>query len=89
MTKSLMIAISAMVFSSAALAAAHTAAPAAPSKEDKTVTKPAGSATKDATGKTEANRDNKMSPTGQNETSSVGTSKKEAASSGGTGMKSK
>lgn len=88
MTKSLMIAISAMVFSSAAMAAAHTAAPdTKPAKEDKTATKPAGSATKDATGKTEANRENKMSPTGQNETSSVGTSKKEAASSGG--MKSK
>jgi opacity protein-like surface antigen len=83
MLKPLMIAVSAMVFSSAALAAAHTAAPStSPAKEDKTATMPAGSATKDATGKTEANRENKMSPTGQNETSSVGTSKKEAESSG-------
>jgi opacity protein-like surface antigen len=90
MIKPLMIAVSAMVFSSAALAAAHTAAPGtAPAKEDKTAAKPAGSATKDATGKTEANRDNKMSPTGQNETSSVGTSKKEAEGSGGSSMKSK
>jgi hypothetical protein len=90
MMKPLMIAISAMVFSSAALAAAHTAAPGtAPAKEDKTSAKPAGSATKDATGKTEANRDNKMSPTGQNETSSVGTSKKEAESSGGSSTKAK
>jgi len=90
MIKPLMIAISTMVFSSAAFAAAHTAAPAtAPAKEEKTATMPAGSATKDATGKTEANRENKMSPTGQNETSSVSTSKKEAESSGGSSMKSK
>ena len=92
MIKPLIVAVSALVFSSAALAAAHTAAPAAaaaPSKEDKTMSKPAGSATKDATGKTEANRDNKMSPTGQNETSSVGTNKKEAASSGGSTTKAK
>jgi len=90
MIKPLLIAISAMVFSSAALAAAHTAAPAtAPAKEDKTMTKPAGNATKDATGQTEANRENKMSPTGQNETSSVGTNKKEAESSGGSSMKTK
>ena len=89
MIKPLMIAISTMVFSSAAFAAAHTAAPAtAPAKEEKTATMPAGSATKDATGKTEANRENKMSPTGQNETSSVSTSKKEGESSG-SGMKSK
>ena len=74
MTKSLIFAISAIVFSSAAMAAAHTAAPdTKPSKESKTAAKPAGSATKDATGKTEENRENKMSPTGQNETSSVGT----------------
>jgi len=83
MLKSLMIAVSAMAFSSVALAAAHTAAPATPpAKEAKSADMPAGSATKDATGKTEANRENKMSPTGQNETSSVGTSKKEAESSG-------
>jgi len=88
MIKSLMIAISAMVFSSAALAAAHTAAPnTKPSKEEKTATKPAGSATKDATGKTEANRENKMSPTGQNETSSVAPTKKEGTGASSTKTK--
>ena len=90
MIKPLIIAISAMVFSSAALAAAHTAAPAtAPAKEDKTMAKkPPGSATKDATGKTEANRENKMSPTGQNETSSVSANKKKRRFSGSS-MKTK
>lgn len=53
------------------------------------MSKPAGSATKDATGKTEANRDNKMSPTGQNETSSVGANKKETGGAAGTTMKAK
>ena len=82
MIKSLTIAISAMAFSTAALAAAHSAAPSTPpSKEEKSAAKPAGSATKDATGKTEANRENKMSPTGQNETSSVAAPKKDAAGS--------
>lgn len=88
MIKTLLIAISALAFSSAAFAAAHTGAPATPpSKEEKTAAKPAGSETKDATGKTEKNRENKMSPTGQNETSSVGTTKPEGAGASGAKMK--
>jgi hypothetical protein len=90
MIKPLWIAVSAIAFSSAVMAASHTAAPGTtPSKEDKTMAKPAGSATKDASGKTEANKENKMSPTGQNETSSTSTDKKEGASSGSSSTKAK
>ncbi|MET0963553.1 MAG: hypothetical protein ABWY05_12165 [Noviherbaspirillum sp.] len=82
MMKTLMVAISATLFSGAALAATHSAAPETkPSKEEKSAAKPAGSATKDVKGETEANREGKMSPTGQNETSSASPPKKDAATS--------
>lgn len=82
MMKTLMIAICATLFSGAALAAAHSAAPEAkPSKEEKSKTNPAGSATKDATGETKANKEGKMSPTGQNETTSGSTPEKDKATS--------
>lgn len=88
MIKTLLIAISALAFSSVAFAAAHTGAPTTPpSKEAKTAAKPAGSETKDAAGQTEKNRENKMSPTGQNETSSVGATKPEGSGASGAKMK--
>jgi hypothetical protein len=72
MLKSLMIGACATVFAGAAFAAAHTAAPAAPpTKSESKAEAGKEAASKDAAGKTDANRQGKMSPTGQNETSSV------------------
>ena len=68
MLKSIIIAVVTTLATGGAYAAAHTAAPATS----------AGAASKDVTGKTEDNREGKMSPTGQNETSSVATPKKAA-----------
>ena len=72
MLKSLMIGACATVFAGAAFAAAHTAAPSAATTKAETKAE-AGkeAASKDAAGKTDANRKGGMSPTGQNETSSV------------------
>lgn len=66
MLNSIIVAVITTMSVGSAFAAAHTAAPATS----------AGAATKDVTGKTEDNREGKMSPNGQNETSSVATPKK-------------
>jgi hypothetical protein len=91
MMKSLLAAVVATLITGTAFAAAHTAAPAsAPTTRAEVKASGAVDATsKDATGKTDANRQGKMSPTGQNETSSVSDPKKEASPTSGTGMKAK
>jgi hypothetical protein len=61
MNKSIIVAFIATLAVGTVFAAGHTAAPSTS----------AGAASKDVTGKTEDNREGKMSPTGQNETSSV------------------
>lgn len=89
--KSLLAAVVATAFTGSAFAAAHTAAPAA-APTTRAEVKAAGAAdatSKDVTGKTDANRQGKMSPTGQNETSSVSDPKKESSPATGTGSKSK
>lgn len=91
MMKSLLAAIVATSFTGTAFAAAHTAAPASAPTTRQEV-KAAGAVdatTKDATGKTDENRQGKMSPTGQNETSNVSDPKKEASPMSGSGAKSK
>lgn len=78
MIKSIIAALVATAFTGAAFAAAHTAAPAAPAtRAEVKAAGAADAATKDASGKTEMNREGKMSPTGQNETSSVAVPKKD------------
>ena len=91
MMKSLLAAVIAAVFAGSAFAAAHTAAPAsAPTaRAEVKAAEAADATTKDATGKTDANRQGKMSPTGQNETSNVSDSKKESSPAGSTGAKTK
>lgn len=90
MMKSLLAAVIATAFAGSAFAAAHTAAPAAPAtRAEVKAAEAADAVTKDATGKTDANRGGKMSPTGQNETSSVSDPKKESSPSTSTGAKSK
>lgn len=89
MLKSLLIGACATVFAGAAFAAAHTAAPAAPtSKAENKAEATKEAKSKDATGKTDANRKGNMSPTGQNETSSV-MPKQESGTGTGTGSKTK
>ncbi len=88
--KSIIVATVATLFASAAFAAAHTAAPAAPTTRAEV--KAAGAVdvkTKDASGRTEANRQGNMSPTGQNETTSVSTPKRDAGDTNSTNMKLK
>ena len=75
MIKSIIAAVIATAFTGAAFAAAHTAAPA--TRAEVKAAGAADAATKDASGKTEMNREGKMSPTGQNETSSVAAPKKD------------
>lgn len=90
MIKSIIAAVVTTAFTGAAFAAAHTAAPAAPA--NRAEVKAAGAAdtaTKDASGKTEMNREGKMSPTGQNETSSVAAPKKDGMPGATTGAKAK
>lgn len=90
MLKSLMIGACATLIAGGAFAAAHTAAPSAPTTKSENKAELAKEkASKDATGKTEANREGKMSPTGQNETSSVMPKKDDAGTGGTTGTKSK
>lgn len=81
MLKTLIAGACATLIAGGAFAAAHTAAPGAPAtKSEKKAEVAKESASKDATGKTQANREGKMSPTGQNETSST-MPKKEGAGS--------
>lgn len=90
MIKSIIVAAVATAFTGAAFAAAHTAAPTAPTtRAEVKAAGAADTATKDASGKTESNREGKMSPTGQNETSSVAAPKKDASSVGNPGAKAK
>jgi hypothetical protein len=72
MLKPLIVGAFATLIAGGAFAAAHTAAPSAPTtKSEKKAEAAKENASKDATGKTQANREGKMSPTGQNETSSA------------------
>jgi len=84
--KSIIAAVVATAFTGAAFAAAHTSAPSASAtRAEVKAAGAADTATKDASGKTELNREGKMSPTGQNETSSVAAPKKDASSTAGAG----
>ncbi|MFL6714951.1 MAG: hypothetical protein ACJ8G3_01145 [Burkholderiaceae bacterium] len=88
MLKTLIVGACATLIAGGAFAAAHTAAPSTPTTQSEKKNEAAKeNASKDATGKTQANREGKMSPTGQNETSST-TTKKEGAG-GTTGTMSK
>jgi len=88
MLKTLIIGACATLIAGGAFAAAHTAAPSAPATQSEKKAEAAKeNASKDATGKTQANREGKMSPTGQNETSSTMTKKEGASSTTGTTSK--
>lgn len=83
MMKSITAIVLAALSTAAALATAQTTAPSAPaSKAEVKASAAAEGKTKDATGKTEANREGKMSPTGQNETSSTAPQKGVSSTTG-------
>lgn len=75
MIKLIIATVVATAFTGGAFAAAHTAAPA--TRAEVKAAGAADTATKDASGKTEMNREGKMSPTGQNETISLVAPKKD------------